>query len=121
MIRPSAKYATMELRAPDCCPRLDDAIALTALYRALARHLFLNPDCNCDLSPVERAIAQENKWRAQRFGVRGTIATMDGPVTVAEVLDQVLEMVREDAEVLGCAQELARCRVIATEGTSADA
>ena len=32
-IRPSLKYPTLELRAPDCCTRLDDAIAIAALYR----------------------------------------------------------------------------------------
>ena len=32
-IRPSLKYPTLELRAPDCCTRLDDTIAIAALYR----------------------------------------------------------------------------------------
>ena len=121
MIRPSAKYPTLELRAPDCCTRLDDVIALTALYRALARHLFQNPDRNAGLSPVARAIAQENKWRAQRYGVHGTFVTEEGPIAVADVLEQVLAMIAEDAEHLGCAEELAQCRRIAAEGTSADA
>src|SRR3954447_1577387 len=45
-IRPSLKHPTLELRAPDCCTRLDDSIAIAALYRTLARHLFVNPRCN---------------------------------------------------------------------------
>ncbi|GJD82133.1 carboxylate-amine ligase [Methylobacterium gregans] len=121
MIRPSAKYPTLELRAPDCCTRLDDAIALTALFRALARHLYRNPDHNRGLTAVERAIARENKWRAQRYGVHGTFATADGAIAVADILEPVLAMVAEDAESLGCAQELAGCRTIVREGTSADA
>ena len=39
-IRPSLKYPTLELRAPDCCTRLDDTIAIAALYRSLARFLY---------------------------------------------------------------------------------
>src|SRR4051812_27990528 len=35
-IRPSAKYPTLELRAPDCCTRVEDALAIAALYRRLA-------------------------------------------------------------------------------------
>jgi gamma-glutamyl:cysteine ligase YbdK (ATP-grasp superfamily) len=36
-IRPSLKYPTLELRAPDCCTRLDDTIAIAALT-ALPAH-----------------------------------------------------------------------------------
>jgi gamma-glutamyl:cysteine ligase YbdK (ATP-grasp superfamily) len=34
-IRPSLKYPTLELRAADSCTRLDDTIAIAALYRVL--------------------------------------------------------------------------------------
>jgi glutamate---cysteine ligase / carboxylate-amine ligase len=67
-IRPSLKYQTLELRAPDCCTRIDDTIAIAALYRSLARFLFVNPAHNAGLNVVDRAIAVENKWRAQRYG-----------------------------------------------------
>ncbi len=63
----------------------------------------------------------ENKWRAQRYGVHGTFVTDDGAVTVAEMLDQVIEDTTADAEALGCAAEIRRCRAIVGAGTSADA
>src|SRR5262249_50704232 len=65
-IRPSLKYPTLELRAPDCCTRLDDAVAIAALYRVLARHLYLDPEHNAGLDVVDRSIAVENKWRGPR-------------------------------------------------------
>jgi len=34
-IRPSLAHPTLELRAPDCCTLIDDAIAIAALYRTL--------------------------------------------------------------------------------------
>jgi carboxylate-amine ligase len=43
-MRPSSKYPTLELRAPDCCTRVEDALAIAALYRVLVRHLCLNQD-----------------------------------------------------------------------------
>src|SRR4051812_1250692 len=64
-VRPSNKYPTLELRATDCCTRVDDAIAIAALYRCLVRHLSRRHEVNADLDAVERAIAVENKWRAQ--------------------------------------------------------
>ena len=33
----SLNYPTSELRAPDCCTRLDDTLAIAALYRVVAR------------------------------------------------------------------------------------
>src|SRR5215831_3164363 len=55
-IRPSLKHPTLELRAPDSCTRVDDSLAIAALYRAIARQLTRNPWLNWDLSAVDRAI-----------------------------------------------------------------
>jgi carboxylate-amine ligase len=119
-IRPSAKYPTLELRAPDCCTRLDDAIAIAALYRVLVHHLYRNADCNHGIDVVARAVAIENKWRAQRYGVGGSFVTAEGAVAVGEFLEQAIAMTAEDAEILGCATEVAHCRTIVSHGTSAD-
>jgi carboxylate-amine ligase len=120
-IRPSLNHPTLELRAPDCCTLVDDSIAIAALYRTLARHLYVNPWRNSDIDVVARAIAVENKWRAQRYGVHGTFVTEDGVVTVAEMLDRVIEETAADADALDCAAEIRRCRAIVDAGTSADA
>jgi carboxylate-amine ligase len=121
-LRPSLQHPTLELRAPDCCTFVDDSIAIAALYRALAHRLVRNPLLNADMTAVDRAIVVENKWRAQRYGVNGTFATLDGgAVSVAEMLDQVLSDVASDAEALGCSTHVARCRAIVGAGTSADA
>ncbi len=119
-IRPSLKYPTLELRAADSCTHLDDAVAIAALYRVLVRHLYINPDCNEGIGPVERAIAVENKWRAQRYGIHGSFATPEGPLTVGEFLDKAIALTREDAKLLGCVPEVAHCRRIVRRGTSAD-
>ena len=41
----------------------------TARWRAIC---MLNPEHNAGIDVVDRAIAVENKWRAQRYGVQGT-------------------------------------------------
>jgi carboxylate-amine ligase len=120
-IRPSLQHPTLELRAPDCCTLVDDSIAIAALYRTLARHLYLNPRRNAGLDAVGRALVVENKWRAQRYGVHGTFVTEDGAVTVAEMLDRIIEQTAADADALDCADEIRRCRAIVSAGTSADA
>jgi glutamate---cysteine ligase / carboxylate-amine ligase len=122
-VRPSLKNPTLELRAPDSCTRADDSLAIAALYRSLARQLTRNPWLNWDLTAVDRAIVVENKWRAQRYGVRGTFVDIggNGAISVAEMLDQVIAQVREDAEAFGCMAEVEHLRAIVGAGTSADA
>ena len=41
-------------------------------------------------------------------------------VPYANLLEEMLALVREDADALGCAGEVARARTIAATGTSAD-
>ena len=120
-IRPSLDNPTLELRAPDSCTLVEDSIAIAALYRTLSRYLYVNRWRNSDLNAVSRALIVENKWRAQRYGVHGTFVTEAGALTVAEMLDQVIEETAADAAALGCAGEIDRCRAIAGAGTSADA
>jgi carboxylate-amine ligase len=119
-IRPSLKHPTLELRAPDCPTRLEDTIAIAALWRSLARHLVYNPELNRNIDAIGRAIVVENKWRAQRYGVRGTFIGHGGAISVADLVDRVIEDTSEDAEALGCLAELQRCRTIVSSGTSAD-
>ncbi len=120
-IRPSLQHPTLELRAPDSCTLVDDAIAIAALYRVLVRHLYYNPWRNYGMTAVSRALVVENKWRAQRYGVHGTFVTEEGAVTVGEMLERVIEDTTADAQALGCMQEIDRCRTIVGAGTSADA
>lgn len=119
MLRPSDKYPTLELRAPDSCTRVGDAIGLAALYRALVRHLYYAPP-KAENSALARALTVDNKWQAQRHGTAAVFATPDGPKSVRDALGEVIEMVSFDAELLGCRDEVKHCRDIAESGSSAD-
>ncbi|WP_237479706.1 carboxylate-amine ligase [Lichenibacterium dinghuense] len=119
-LRPSTRYPTLELRVADSCTRLDDALALAALYRCLVRMLVRRPEVNRGPTGADRGLAAENLWRVQRYGTRATLVDGAGAAGFAERLDAVLAEVAEDADALGCAAELDRARRIATDGTSAD-
>ncbi|MCB4820121.1 carboxylate-amine ligase [Roseicella aerolata] len=121
VVRPSLKYPTLELRVADSCTRLEDALALAALWRCLVRHADRRPELNRGMTGASRAIAGENLWRAQRDGVRAVLVeeASGGTVTVAERLEEVLALVAEDAEALGCRAEAEATRAI-LPGTSAD-
>jgi carboxylate-amine ligase len=119
-MRPSLRHPTLELRAPDTCTFVDDAIAIASLYRALARHLYLRPELSHGVTSVDRAIAVENKWRAQRYGTDCIFASKDGPVGIAELLSRLIEEISEDAEALGCVDEVRHCLAIIDRGSSAE-
>ena len=119
-MRPAMRHPTLELRAPDTCTFVDDAVAIASLYRALARHLYQRPELSHEVTSVDRAIAVENKWRAQRYGTDCIFASKDGPVSIAELLSRLIEETAADAEALGCADEVRHCRTIIERGSSAD-
>lgn len=119
-MRPSSRHPTLELRAPDCCTRLDDTVAIASLYRALVRHFDQSPDCGGNLGAVDRAIAVENKWRAQRYGVQTTFASRDGAIPLIDMLDELIARLVPDIEALNSRSEIEHCRTIALQGSSAD-
>ncbi len=122
VVRPSRTSPTLELRAPDSCTRLEDTLAIAALYRALVRFLVRNPYHNADVGTVDRAIADENKWRAQRYGVHGSFVDLAQrrAISVGDAVEGLLNLVAEDADALGSLNELMQIRTIAGQGTSAD-
>ncbi|WP_375160977.1 carboxylate-amine ligase [Bradyrhizobium sp. RDT46] len=119
-MRPSMRHPTLELRAPDTCTFVDDAVAIASLYRCLTRHLNLRPHLSKEVTAVDRAIAVENKWRAQRYGTDCTFASRQGPVTISEMLSRIIDATAEDADLLGCSAEIEHCRVIVDRGSSAE-
>jgi len=121
-LRPSARYPTVELRICDICTRLDDAVAIAALYAALIRKL-LRQDAQGGL-PAEppTEIIAENRWLAARYGVLAFFGDVGGGgrVDIDDYLEALLDDVGEDARALGCEAEVAHLRDIVREGTSAD-
>lgn len=122
VIRPSLKHPTLELRVADSCTRVDDTIAIAALYRCLVRRLSLDTTLNAGQTGASRAINDENGWRAQRYGIHGSFVDEKTRTAkpVRELLDETLDLVAQDAKVLGCQRELDLARWIVARGTSAD-
>lgn len=122
VIRPSLKHPTLELRIADSCTRLDDAIAIAALYRCLVRHLSLHSDLNAGQTGASRAINDENGWRAQRYGIHGSFVDEKtrSAKPVRQVLEETIDLVSDDARALGCEREVDLSRWIVARGTSAD-
>ena len=121
-MRPSARFPTLEARICDVTPRLDDAVAIAALVQCLAHMLFRLRLNNQRWRQYERFLVNENRWRAQRYGVGTSLMDFGKAelVDYKDLVDELLALVAEDAEVLGCADALQAIRNIARKGNSAD-
>ncbi len=120
-IRPSVRFPTLEMRISDVCTRLDDAIAVAALYRCLLRMLWRLRRRNQRWRRYAAMLVRENRWRAQRYGFdEGLVDFGRGEIVpYAELLEEMIALVAEDAEQFGCAAEIAHARDIIARGTSA--
>jgi glutamate---cysteine ligase / carboxylate-amine ligase len=121
-MRPSARFPTLEMRITDVCPLIEDTIAIAALYRCILRLLYRLRRQNQRWRHYPPFLIRENRWRAQRYGVeqgmvdfgRGAIVPFD------TLLEELFDLVAEDAAYFGCTAEVAHARTILQRGTSAD-
>lgn len=120
-VRPSCRFPTIEMRITDVCTRIDDAVAIAALYVCVLRMLWRLRRDNQRWRIYARMLIDENRWRAQRYGIdEGLVDFGKGRVVpYADLLDELLDLTAEDAEALSCTAEIRQARRILERGTSA--
>ena len=121
-LRPSSRFPTLEMRITDVCTRAEDAVCVAAMFVSILRMLYRFRRNNQTWRSYPLFLLSENRWRAQRYGVRGTLFDFGKGELVAfsELVEELLVLLREDAEALGCGAEIAHARTIVARGTSAD-
>lgn len=121
-IRPSTRFPTIELRICDSCTRLDDLVSIAALYRSLVRCLSRRSDVNAKVGAVERGVCASNIWLVQQQGVEARLIDVRrrAAIPVSQHLEEAIELTREDAEALSCAEWTERAMTIVERGSSAD-
>jgi carboxylate-amine ligase len=117
-LRPHPRLGTVEIRALDAQSSLEDTAALVALTHCLAHRA-----AHCDPEPDPPGeVLEEGAFRAARYGVTARLPDADGGLrSVIELLEEALELTREDAEQLGCAEQLARLPQLVARGGGAGA
>jgi len=120
-IRPSANFPTLEMRISDVCTYMEDTLSIAALYQCLIRMLYRLRRNNQRWRKYAAMLINENRWRAQRYGLdEGLLDFGRGEIVpCAGLIGELLEMINEDAQALGCEREVQRVNEIVTGGTSA--
>ncbi len=121
-LRPSAKFPTLEMRITDVCTRAEDAVCVAAMYISIVRMLYRIRRSNQTWRTYPLFLLEENRWRAQRYGVDGSLFDFGKGELVAfsDLVSELLVLLREDAEALGCWPEVEHARTIVDRGTSAN-
>jgi carboxylate-amine ligase len=121
-LRLSARFPTLEMRITDVCPLIEDGIAIAALYICIIRMLYRLRRDNKRWRYYPPFLVRENRWRAQRYGTtEGLVDFGEGAlVPFPTLLEELFDLVAEDAAYFGCAKEIAYARTIVRRGTSAD-
>lgn len=120
-LRPSARFPTLEMRITDVCTRLEDALCIAALYQSILRMLARIKKRNMRWRIYPRIMLEENRWRAQRYGCTKSMIDLGRGecVPFGSLIEEVIEMITEDAAALGCLKEVQHARTILKRGTSA--
>jgi carboxylate-amine ligase len=120
-IRPSGRYPTLETRIMDVCTELEDAVCIAALVQCIMRMLWRLRTGNRRWRSYPNMLIGENRWRAMRYSFdKGLIDLGRGHVIpCAQLYEELIELVAEDAAALGCSDEIRHVRRILARGTSA--
>jgi len=120
-IRPSGRYPTIELRIMDVCTTMEDTLSIAALAQALFHMLYRFRTENKRWRVYRKMLLSENRWRAMRYGLQGSLLDFaKGELTpMSELIEELIDMVKDDAAELGCLEEVVNCRNILQRGNSA--
>jgi len=120
-VRPSARFPTLEMRITDIPTRPEDTICVASLYLCLLRMLWRLRRANQRWRRYAGMLVSENRWRAQRYGFDAGLVDFGKGVVVPypDLLEEIIALVREDAQHFNCVAEIEHARAILQRGTSA--
>lgn len=125
-VRPSGRFPTLELRMCDACPRVSDAVSISALARALvvaAAEECLEPIASSLRAPLQDEILRHNEWIAARDGLNAVLIapeTEEGTQPVRDAITELVQRVGPVAESLGDGEAVRGAEAILETGNGAD-
>jgi len=121
-LRPHPQFGTLEFRICDVPTSPNTTIALAALAQAIVVKLYRLRRSNLGFRIYPRALVEENKWRAARYGIDGRLIDFGrrAEVPMRDLAVELLEFVDDVVDDLGSRKALQYVHRIVAEGTSAD-
>ncbi|HXC47317.1 MAG TPA: carboxylate-amine ligase [Candidatus Sulfotelmatobacter sp.] len=121
-VRPHPTYGTLEFRMFDTATRVEEAVAIAALTQAIVVKLHRLYTHNQSWRIYRRALIEENKWRAARYGIEGKLIDFgrEAEVPMRELMLELMELIDDVVDDLGSRSAVEYIHTILNEGTSAE-
>ena len=121
-VRPHPMYGTLEFRMFDTATRVEEAVAIAALTQAIVVKLHRLYTRNQSWRLYRRALIEENKWRAARYGIEGKLIDFgrEAEVPMRELMLELMEFIDDVVDDLGSRSAVEYIHTILNEGTSAE-
>jgi carboxylate-amine ligase len=121
-VRPHPFFPTLEFRICDIPTRVDDTIAIAAVFQALVAKVNKLLDQNLTFRLHHKMLIEENKWRAVRYGLDGKMIDFGKgkEVPVRDLIRELLEFIDDVIDDLRSRKEIRHIQTILERGTSAD-
>jgi carboxylate-amine ligase len=121
-LRPHPIFPTLEFRICDIPTRVDDTVAIAALFQAIVAKLTKLINQNLGFRLYRRMLIQENKWRAVRWGIDGKMIDFgkQKEVPTRDLVLELLEFVDDVVDELGSRKEIDHIHTILQRRTSAE-
>jgi len=121
-LRPHPIFPTLEFRICDIPTRVDDTVAIAALFQAIVAKLTKLIEKNLGFRLYRRMLIQENKWRAVRWGIDGTMIDFgkQKEVPTRDLILELLDFVDDVVDELGSRKEIEHIHTILERRTSAE-
>ena len=121
-VRPHPVFGTLEFRMCDVTTKVEEACAIAALTQALVVKLHRLYTSNQSWRIYRRALIEENKWRAARYGIEGKMIDFgkEQEVPMRQLIPELLELVDDVVDDLGSRSAVNYVNTILSEGTSAE-
>jgi carboxylate-amine ligase len=103
-VRPNAHVPTVELRACDACPLVDDALLVAALFRAAVDKAIDEDKAGLPLPQTAAPLQRAAMWQAARAGLGGALLGLGGsphPRPAADVVSTLVTKLRPYLEEEG--------------------
>lgn len=115
-------YPTLEVRICDVPMTIDETLSIAALIQALVAKLYKLKTQNLNFITYHRALINENKWRAGRYGLSGKMIDfgLECEVETPVLIEELLAFVDDVVDDLGSRKEINFVREIMKNGTGAD-
>src|SRR5580765_7952399 len=121
-VRPHPTFGTLEFRMCDVTTKVEEAVAIAAITQAIVVKLHRLYTGNMSFRIYRKALVEENKWRAARYGIEGKMIDFgkEQEISMRTLIPELLELVDDVVDDLGSRSAVNYIHTILNEGTSAE-